>query len=117
MLRRNNVLTRSPILRFDKRTLFEALGNCRPPTTYKILVAEDFRRLTCTSLSALWKFGKLAIVEDQKRIVGPASNEPFLWRVNAVIGQLEGSVVDGDAGLGAENILGFNGFFGTHMYR
>ena len=60
-----------------------------------------------------WNFGKLSVLENQKRIVSPTSHKLFLWGVDAVICQLEGSVVDRDAGLGTENFVGSNGFFGS----
>jgi hypothetical protein len=55
-----------------------------------------------------WNFGKLTVLEDQKRMVSPTSHKPHLWSVDAVIRQLEGSVVDRDAGLGTENLVGSN---------
>jgi len=64
-----------------------------------------------------WNFGKSTVLENQKRIVSPTSHKPYLWSVDAVIRQLEGSVVDRDAGLGTENLVGFKRLFGSHVYR
>src|SRR5690349_2979194 len=61
-------------------------------------------------------FGEFTILENQKRIVSTTSHKLFLWSIDPVICQLEGSVVDCDAGLGTENFVGSNGFFGTHMH-
>ena len=63
-----------------------------------------------------WDFGKLTVLENQKRIVSSASHKLLLWSVDAVIRQLEGSVVDRDAGFRTENFVGSNGLFGTHMH-
>jgi hypothetical protein len=46
-------------------------------------------------------------------MVSPASHKLSLWGVDAVTCQLEGSMVDRDAGLGTENFMGSNGFFGA----
>ena len=40
-----------------------------------------------------WNFGKLTVLENQKRIVSPTSHKPYRWSVDAVIRQQEGSVV------------------------
>jgi len=53
-----------------------------------------------------WNFGRLTVPKNQKQIVSLASHKLFLWSVDAVIRQLEGPVVDRNAGLGAENFVG-----------
>ena len=69
-----------------------------------------------TRHQSLRNVDKSAVIEDQERIVTPTSEELSLWCVDAVIGQLKCSVVDGDAGLGAENVMGLDRFFGTHVH-
>src|SRR5579872_5055234 len=64
-----------------------------------------------------WSFGKLAVLEDQKRRRPAESVELFGRGVEALIGQLEGSVVNGDAGFGAQDFMRANGFIGSHVHR
>lgn len=59
----------------------------------------------------------MTVLENQKRIVSPTSDKLFLWSIDRVICQLEGCMVDCDAGLGTENFVGSNSFFGSHVHR
>jgi len=63
-----------------------------------------------------WNFDRLTVPKNQKQIVSLASHKLFLWSVDAVIRQLEGPVVDRNAGFCAENLVGSNGFFGSHVH-
>jgi hypothetical protein len=63
------------------------------------------------------KVGKLAVIEDQKRLVPRASQELFFGNVEALIRQLESSMVDRDAGLGAQYPVRSNGILGSHVHR
>jgi hypothetical protein len=52
-----------------------------------------------------WNFDRLTVPKNQKQIVSLASHKLFLWSVDAVIRQLEGPVVDRNAGFCAENLV------------
>ena len=63
-----------------------------------------------------WDLGRFTVPKNQKQIVSLASHKLFLWSVDAFIRQLEGPMVDRNAGFGAENFVGSNGFFGSHVH-
>src|SRR5579871_785914 len=46
-----------------------------------------------------------------------ASSQLFLWSVDAFIRELESSMMDGDAGLGSQDLMGSNRLLGSHVQR
>src|SRR5580658_4097949 len=57
----------------------------------------------------------LSIVQHQKRIAGSALAEARLRCVEALIRELEGAMVDCDAGPGGQDLVCSYRLFGTHM--
>jgi len=59
----------------------------------------------------------LAVVQHQKRIISGALSNPLGWRVNGVIRELKGAMVNGDTGLCCQDLVGPDSFIGGHVDR